>query len=386
MAEASSQPRSAKLALLLALGAALVFMPLWGIGAAEATVLCKAAGNPCTSVYKKGTTFKLVGGTTKLSAGYATVVCEGSTAEGTIDSAGSQATSVVVKYSNRSFSGCYGESGTFKGFTIHKPGSAVIHWKAGSSDGTFTDVETEITHWIDAISCTYGTPTSTDLGTLKGGETATLTTEASITRIAGGFLCANPAKQTTIYEVSTPKPLFVAEKGTPATVLCKTASSPCSGGTYGAETSLEAGLKAGTWLIHAGFASIKCEESKLALNVQSPGGSSEGERVTGTIGSSYFGKCNGTVNVLSNGTFTTTWSSGNSGTVSPKNFEVTVATAGTSCTYALPAATLTGGSPAVLKWNAGATRTVGGFLCANPASVTAEYTVESPNPLYVSNG
>jgi hypothetical protein len=155
-----------------------------------------------------------------------------------------------------------------------------------------------------------------------------------------------------------------------------------------AGTQIESNLKTGTKaVLKAGFATIECEASEVDGKTSNTGAA--GEEVSGSINGLSFTKCNATVTVLKKGSLFVAFTSGSDGTVSSEGAEVTVSIAGTSCTYGTPTkktlGTLTGGSPANLKAEASLSRVAGGFLCANPAAWTAEYTVSTPNPLTVAN-
>lgn len=63
-------------------------------------------------------------------------------------------------------------------------------------------------------SCVYGFGTGTSLGTAKNTEVegkgrVTLAINGSLSKISGGFACANPATWTANYAVTTPTPSFV---------------------------------------------------------------------------------------------------------------------------------------------------------------------------------
>ena len=139
-------------------------------------------------------------------------------------------------------------------------------------------------------------------------------------------------------------------------------------------------------VLKAGFATIECAHSEVDGTTSNAGGA--GETVEGNISNLTFKECNATVNVIKKGKLIVHYSSGSNGTVTSEGAEVTVETGGISCTYGTPTATsigtLSGGSPAKLNASAALTRVAGSFLCANPASWTATYTVTSPNPLYVT--
>jgi hypothetical protein len=172
---------------------------------------------------------------------------------------------------------------------------------------------------------------------------------------------------------------LMAFAGTAAATVLEGSGGNLAKGTKIDSTGTNAVLK-------AGFATIECNHSEVDGTTSNAGGA--GETVTGSISNLTFTECNATVNVLKKGSLTVHYTSGQNGTVTSEGTEVTVATAGTSCVYGTPTATtigtLTGGSPAKLNASASLKKISGGFLCADPASWTATYTVTSPNPLYVT--
>lgn len=163
-------------------------------------------------------------------------------------------------------------------------------------------------------------------------------------------------------------------------VLCKTASSPCSG-TYPKGTAIEA-ASTSSWLLKAGFANITCAESSLKGEVTNPGPTGP---VSGIISSLGFSNCgSSTVDVLKNGTFSIGSPSSGNGTFKLEGYEVTVSALPTSCVYGGTASfSLTGGATASLKSTGSLSKTSGGFACANPASLEAAYKVSAPAPLFV---
>jgi hypothetical protein len=155
---------------------------------------------------------------------------------------------------------------------------------------------------------------------------------------------------------------------------------------YGAGSLVAANLKAGTkWTLSAGFANFTCEEAGLTGKIVNAGGGKAGEAVSGDITAFMLGKCSNEVKVLNDGSFTAAWTSGSNGTFTAEDLELTVTYGTITCTYVLPAASLIGGAMSSLKPEV-MMKVSGGFLCANPAKLAAEYTVTSPEPLYVSNG
>jgi hypothetical protein len=165
-----------------------------------------------------------------------------------------------------------------------------------------------------------------------------------------------------------------------ATVLCKTASSPCSGGTYGKGTTFEASLKAGTkWALSADK-TRSCEEATIKGEVTNAGGT-PGVPVTGTVTSMNLGKCSGVIEVTKLGTFSIT-SSAASPLLTLEGFEINAG--GGVCLYGGPATTnLTPGSMASIGVNTTLPKVGGTGICPTSASWTAEFTVTSPEPLYI---
>ena len=169
-------------------------------GTASATVLEGSGGN-----LPSGTKIDSTGTEATLKAGFATIVCDHSEVDGKTSNAGGEKESVTGSISNLSFTEC---NATVK---VLKKGNLTVHWTSGKN-GTVTSEGAEVTVESIGTSCTYGTPTATDIGSLAGGNPAVLTASASLTKIAGGFLCANPASWTAKYTVTSPNPLYVTEK------------------------------------------------------------------------------------------------------------------------------------------------------------------------------
>jgi hypothetical protein len=172
-----------------------------------------------------------------------------------------------------------------------------------------------------------------------------------------------------------------------ATVLCKTATNPCTGGTYGKGTALEASLKFSK--MHP-LGALNCAEGSIKGEVTNAGG--EGTNVTGTFSNVSFSNCgSNTVTVLKPGTFKIKSPSGGNGTLVWEGFEITVIIAGAHCIYGgwleTTALSLEGGEMASLvNSNTTILRTGGmsGIICGGTMTWTAEYTVTAPEPLYVA--
>jgi hypothetical protein len=164
-----------------------------------------------------------------------------------------------------------------------------------------------------------------------------------------------------------------------ATVLCKTASTPCSGGTYGKGTIIEASLKTGTSWVVTADKTRSCEEATIKGEVTNAPGTT-GTPVTGTVTSMKVGKCSGTVEVTKAGTFSIA-STAKGPVLTLEGFELNLG--GGVCFYGGPAATsLTTGTMASISANAALPK-ISGSICPATASWSAQYTVTAPEPLYV---
>lgn len=170
-----------------------------------------------------------------------------------------------------------------------------------------------------------------------------------------------------------------------ATVLCETTGPHCTGGTYGKGATVQASLKTGTkWSLNAGFETFQCEEATIEGEVTSAGGQT-GAVVSGSVAVLTFGECNGFVGVVKKGTFTIEHTAGSNGTLVLEGFEIWAGASGTLCGYGGSGSTgLSGGSMASIEMSSSISKVMGPEKCANPATMTAEYTVTAPEPLYVA--
>ncbi|MDQ3725056.1 MAG: hypothetical protein M3335_04055 [Actinomycetota bacterium] len=197
----------------LAAVAAAALMAFVGASTASATVLCKVntATTGCHvggNAYAKGTTIK---GNLTATAILETVggevlnKCTGSTLEGKTETTGGAAETVEGKILTLSWSGCE------KHTTTLSTGKLVIHYSE-KDNGTLTASGTEVTiNGIFGTSCVYGAGEGLNLGTVVGGSPATIAINTIVPRISGGFLCPAEARWTASYELTSPKPLYIAE-------------------------------------------------------------------------------------------------------------------------------------------------------------------------------
>ena len=158
---------------------------------ASATVLTSPSGTEYTNTLTSTATESLL-----LKAGFANITCTESTVSGKVEV---NTTSAEGKITTLSFGNCGGVT-----VDVLKNGSLKV-----ASGGAVTGKESEVTVSTLGTSCVYGTGAGTSLGTLKGGTTASLQISASLNKISGGFLCANPASWSGKYTVTTPDTLVV---------------------------------------------------------------------------------------------------------------------------------------------------------------------------------
>lgn len=194
---------------IFAVTAALAFI---GAGAASATVLCNEAATECAS-YEKGavvdasltetTTFSTTGGTVLDECTFGMV-------EGRTSNAGGTSETV-----NEAIAELPWESCTNTTDTTNK-GELEIHWISGTNNGTVTGKNVSVTLNTAFGSCTYGTGTALDLGTLTGGSPATIDVNTILAKQAGGFACPSEVKWSAHYKAASPEPLYVGSNSNAA--------------------------------------------------------------------------------------------------------------------------------------------------------------------------
>lgn len=195
----------------LAAVAAMALVALLGAGAASATVLCKNNLNTehCSEPYEVGSkgTASLAAGSSAImetTAGETLITCNESTTSAVLENAGSSTTTVEDSVTSLTFGGC---STTVDTVTL---GRGVLHWIAGTDNGTLTTIETAVTTNIFGVSCTYGAGAGTTMGTTVGGNPGSLTVNTVIAKVAGGFVCPSDVRITAKYVATSPTNAWVA--------------------------------------------------------------------------------------------------------------------------------------------------------------------------------
>ncbi|HET7508990.1 MAG TPA: hypothetical protein VFJ65_01950 [Solirubrobacterales bacterium] len=180
-----------------------------GAGTASATVLCKnnLNTNVCSERYSVGTKIegKLVG-VGKMDTSFKTIECNKGSASGTLEKEGS-ATSTPFGGGVGTLEECNCE------VKIIKNGTLEIHWIEKSDNGTLTSSGAEATVSCNTIfgnvHCIYAS-NNTHAGVLVGGNPATEEFAVNAPRLTTSGLCAEQGTLTGKYEVTSPKPLYIA--------------------------------------------------------------------------------------------------------------------------------------------------------------------------------
>jgi hypothetical protein len=170
---------------------------------ASATVLCKAAAEPCTSTYGLGTEIEmeLVAGTEGSWTGWPDS-CRRSRVSGKVSNAGGPGSTVTIQVTRFEWIECPSRShATFKFPTLE------LHWvSATQATVTFKGFE-----WQDAFMCNYAVATAAG-GTFT--ESATSTSDArmdmSLTAKTLTFGCPEQETWEATYTIVKPVPLFVS--------------------------------------------------------------------------------------------------------------------------------------------------------------------------------
>ena len=205
------------LAVSATVAAALI--AVLGSGTASATVLCKNNGNtaacsepfPATTLIEaQATTFSFM---EPMKTGLPGVECEKAAIGGRTENQGSSTATVNLPDTANNeklivtFEKCSCE------VKVVTPGDLELHHIVTTDNATVTSTGLEITTGCSTIfgpvHCIFKT-NKTDLGTLKGGNPAKLQINASLEGVTTAGLCTNEVSWLVEYELTTPKPLWVA--------------------------------------------------------------------------------------------------------------------------------------------------------------------------------
>lgn len=201
----------------LAVAMATALIAFAGLGTAAATVLCKVegTGSPTGTRCPSGQAYTEIEihairdpetAPIKTINTFKTIECQASTI--VVNSPSEERESVGGSGGVLTFSDCNCE------IAILEPGIMNIQWIPGTHNGTVVSskmAETSTCQSVFGLVHCIIVSEKAELGTITGGNPATLDFEsAGIPRLNTDSLCPNVMNWNGKYEVTTPKPLFVA--------------------------------------------------------------------------------------------------------------------------------------------------------------------------------
>jgi hypothetical protein len=186
-------------------------------GSASATVLCNnnLSTTACSSKVAAGTLIESsLTGSSVLKSGETTLnTCTGGKFTSEVSNAGSSTTTVSGPNKTIDFEGCVSTVHTKSSceFCEHVAnGTLEIHHIAGTDNGTVTASGVVITNTIFGTSCIYQSGVGKDLGTLVGGNPASLNINITVTELTPKAICPDTPTWTATFKVTSPTPLYVA--------------------------------------------------------------------------------------------------------------------------------------------------------------------------------
>lgn len=205
----------------------MVLTAFFGAGSASATVLCKTTMTSECAIaswtHATGTTLHAVldpGAHATLNAVWTDVTCKKSTIHAKTDNQGSATETVRALIESLTFEECEctGAGAGTALPTVLAKGELEIHYISGTHTATVTSIGTKVTFNCTPLGtqCIFGTKAEgTDVGTLTSGNPATVDEAGTVnwssgTNDEGSFLCGSTAKWEGTYEITEPKPLYVA--------------------------------------------------------------------------------------------------------------------------------------------------------------------------------
>jgi hypothetical protein len=207
---------------------------LMGASTASATVLCKttpianSAGTPKATcpegwAYAAGTEIHAIQDPEQHTTltdreGNKVVTCSKTTGKGKTSNEGNATETVKANIETLSFEKCTSPflGGTACTMTAVLGGTLEVHWIAHTENGTLTSsgatVTTLCASIFGPIHCAYVTE-NIDLGVLTGGSPATIDIEsAPLVEEITSPLCPEGPKWDAKYEITEPRPLYVASE------------------------------------------------------------------------------------------------------------------------------------------------------------------------------
>jgi hypothetical protein len=179
---------------------------------------------------------------------------------------------------------------------------------------------------------------------------------------------------------------FIGAGTASATVLCKTATNPCT--EKHGDVTIHGTLVGSATLESGSEVLDTCTASMIHGKVEQTGSATS--TVSGKISELTWGSCTNPTTTVTLGSLEIHHIAGtNNGTLTAIGTEVTVSGIfGVSCTYGagtgLDLGTVKGGSPSIITISTKVKKTAGSFVCPSEPTWTAEYKVTEPSPLFVS--
>jgi hypothetical protein len=127
---------------------------------------------------------------------------------GSTENSGSTTETVKIPISSLTW-GAVGAGCTKTTDTIAN-GSIEIHANGDTHNGSFTLHSAEWTTNTIFGSCVYGSGATLNLGTIKGGNPATLEVNTLLPKTGGNAACPAETRWTAAYKVTSPSPLWIA--------------------------------------------------------------------------------------------------------------------------------------------------------------------------------
>jgi hypothetical protein len=276
------------------------------------------------------------GGHVKLVNPIANIECS-STVEGKVEShgGGKPASGVLTTLS---FTGCTDNWHV----TTEKAGELSVTWTSGHN-GTVTSSGAFVKTTRFFVPCNYETK-NTKVGTIVGGNPATLKIEASIPIAAGSSELCGEGSGKWEGNYATTSALYVGGPTSVSTTTGGAATTPTIHAvSEGSHLILEAGAFMGV---------ISCS-STVEGKVETHNGGLSGTAATGVLSALTFTECtdNWHVTAFIRGELWVDWTSGHNGAVVSSGAKVTATRASVPCVYQTentPIGTVTGGNPATL--------------------------------------
>jgi hypothetical protein len=176
---------------------------------------------------------------------------------------------------------------------------------------------------------------------------------------------------------------YLASYSPTGALICKTAEVPCTNESnwYGAGTPLEASLKAGTKATFSGVYEVQCSASAFSGQLTGTGG--KGQSVPVKVSSASFTGCGESTTVTAEG-LPWTATIHNSGAIQFQGVKVKIYRGGLTCTFGGTVnASIVGNSEIVFK-SALMSYLSGSFLCNKGITLNAAYSINAPNPFYLT--